>query len=636
MERLEHQGQIEAQGAAPGEGDGSHPSSDPAHALWAQFAAATTVEAFCQSWLALQCRMISGVSGGLVLLGTPDHGPFSPAAVWPDARHSMKHLSAAAERALVERRGLLLRHEPGGANGEPPRESYDVAYPIEVAGRLHGVVVLDVVPRPEPQLQAVLRRLHWGAAWLEVLARREETARDAAVKGRLQTVLDLAAATATPERFSGAAMAFVTALATRLGCDRASIGFVRGGRAHVRAVSHSANFGKQTNLVRAIGSAMDEALDQQGTIVYPVPPDSPARVTRAHAELARQHGSGAICSIPLTYGDRLVGALTLERPEDHPFDPPTVELCEAVAALAGPVLEIQRREDRWLITKAAETCRTWLAHLIGPRHVALKLVVVGAAAVILFFAVARGDYRVSATTTIEPEIRRAAVAPFNGYIAEARVRAGDLVRQGQVLCGLDDRDLRLERLKWLSQHEQLVRQYNQAMAKHDAAQVTILTAQIDQAKAQLNLLDDQLSRTRVLAPFNGMIVTGDLSQMLGSPVERGQVLFEVAPLESYRVILQVDERDIADLALGQKGQLLLSAFPQEALPFRVEKITPVSTAHEGRNAFRVEAQLERTPDRLRPGMEGVGKVEVDRRLLIWIWTRQVIDWVRLKLWTWLP
>jgi RND family efflux transporter MFP subunit len=580
--------------------------------------------------------MISGVSGGLVLLGPPDRGPFSPAAVWPDARQSLKYLTATAERALIERRGLLLRREPEGADGAPPRERYDVAYPIEVGGRLHGVVVLDVAPRPEPQLQAVLRRLHWGVAWLEVLLRREESARDAASKARLQTVLDLTAAPVSHERFSGAAMAFVTTMATRLECDRVSVGFVRGGRAHVRAVSHSAQFGKQTNLIRAIGSAMDEALDQQGTIVYPAPPDGPARVTRAHAELARQHGSGAICSIPLSQGDRLVGALTLERSAERPFDPPTLELCEGAAALAGPVLEVQRRDDRWLVTKAAETCRTWLAHLIGPRHVALKLAIAGSVAVVLFFVFAKGDFRVSAATSLEPEIRHAAVAPFNGYIAEARARAGDLVRQGQVLCALDDREMRLERLKWLSQHEQLVKQYQQAMAKHDVAQVKILTAQIDQAQAQLSLLDDQLSRTRVLAPFNGIVVTGDLSQMLGSPVERGQALFEIAPLEAYRVILQVDERDIADVTVGQRGQLLLSAFPHAPLPFRVEKITPVSAAREGRNSFRVEAQLDSTPDRLRPGMEGVAKVEVGRRLLIWIWTRQVIDWVRLKLWTWMP
>jgi hypothetical protein len=66
------------------------------------------------------------------------------------------------------------------------------------------------------------------------------------------------------------------------------------------------------------------------------------------------------------------------------------------------------------------------------------------------------------------------------------------------------------------------------------------------------------------------------------------------------------------------------------------KITPVSTASEGRNFFRVEAQLEGNTRPLQPGMEGVGKIEIDRRRLIWIWTHEVVDWFRLKLWYWLP
>src|SRR5439155_5351257 len=139
-----------------------------------------------------------------------------------------------------------------------------------------------------------------------------------------------------------------------------------------------------------------------------------------------------------------------------------------------------------------------------------------------------------------------------------------------------------------------------------------------------------------VAPFDGVVVKGDLSQSLAAPVERGQVLFEVAPLDTYRIVLQVDERDVARVAVGQHGQLLLAATPTESLSFTVEKVTPVSTAREGRNYFRVEARLESTPERLRPGMEGVGKIEVDRRLVIWIWTHQVIDWMRLALWKWLP
>lgn len=584
--------------------------------------------------------MIAGVARGVVVAASQATGRFAPAAFWPDGSRAAAHLAEAAERALAERRGIVLKRD-GGEPPAPGRERYDVAYPIQTNGKVCGVVALDIAPRPEPELEAVLRQLQWGAGWLEVLVHRLGAARPEpgsveAAKQRLQVVLDLVASALGHERFYGAATAFVTTLATRLACDRVSVGFLKRGRVHVRAVSHTANFSKQTNLVRAIGAAMDEALDQHATLVYPPRAGSEARVVQAHKELARQSDAGAICTILLPEGRRFVGALTLEWPADRPFDPATVEFCEALAAVAGPVLEVHRRDDRWLAAKAADAVLRQLEHLIGPRHTALKLAVLGLAAAVAFLALAKADYRLSARTVMEARTRIATVAPFNGYIKEAPVRAGDVVRQGQLLATLDDRDLRLERLKWWSQAEQLVRQRDQALAKRDAAAVRIALAQIDQARAQLALLDEQLSRTRVVAPFDGSVVTGDLSQSIGAPAERGQVLFEVAPLADYRLVLEVDERDVADVVVGQRGQLLLTAWPADAVAFTVEKITPVSTAREGRNYFRVEAKLDRTPERLRPGMEGVGKIMAGRRLLAWIWTRQGIDWVRLKLWAWLP
>jgi multidrug efflux pump subunit AcrA (membrane-fusion protein) len=145
-----------------------------------------------------------------------------------------------------------------------------------------------------------------------------------------------------------------------------------------------------------------------------------------------------------------------------------------------------------------------------------------------------------------------------------------------------------------------------------------------------------LSRARLIAPFDGLIVAGDLSRNLGSPVERGEVLFEVAPLDGFRVVLEVDERDIADVSVGQTGQLAVASMPGERFDFMVSKITPVNEAKEGRNYFRVEAQLQGEVGRLRPGMEGVGKIFVEERKIIWIWTRKLVDWARLTLWSWLP
>jgi RND family efflux transporter MFP subunit len=610
--------------------------SDAESLLWRQFAEATTPKAFCQSWLPLQCRMLKGVRCAMALLGPADRGPFTPVALWPDSRISMNHLTGAAERALKERRGLLLEGDSTPVEENSFPQSYHVAYPVEVTGKLHGVVVLEVEQNPKNEVQAILRHLHWGAAWLEVLIRRTESLKSQETNDRLLKVLDLVTSAVEHDRFRASAMAFVTRLATGLECDRVSLGIVKSKHVKVSVLSHSAEFGKQTNLMRAIGAAMDEAMDQHSVIVYPQPIDAIPLVTRSHEELSQKHGSGAILTIPLEHKGKLIGGMTLERPGEKPFDAPTVEACETAAALVGPVLETKRLEDRLLIRKAADAFVLQLERLVGPGHLVRKMIVVAVIALVIFFALFKVDYRVTAETSIEGAIQRVVAAPYNGFIKEAQARPGDVVKEGALLCLLDDRDLKLERLKWATEKEQASKQYDEAMAKHDRAQVRAMRAKINQAEAQIALLDEQLSRTKVTAPFDGIVMSGDLSQSLGAPVERGQVLYEVAPLHEYRVIAQVDERDIMEITAGQQSKLILPSMPGEELSFLVDKITPVSTAKEGRNYFRVEGHLEKLSERLRPGMEGIAKITIDRRKLIWVWTHEAIDWVRLQVWRWMP
>ena len=282
-----------------------------------------------------------------------------------------------------------------------------------------------------------------------------------------------------------------------------------------------------------------------------------------------------------------------------------------------------------------ERARTWLErwterHFGADRNLA-KGALASVAALLLLLAVAPAPYRVSARATLEGRVQRALVAPVAGYLAEAHARAGDLVSAGDVLARLDDRDLRLEHRKWESEKAQLEREYREALAGQDRTEVSILHAQIEQAAAQVDLVKEQLGRTNVVAPFDGVVLKGDLDRSLGAPVEQGSVLFELAPLEGYRIIVQVDGRDIADVAVGQSGRLALAALPGRPLPLVVERITPISTSEEGRTYFRVEAVLEEPTAALRPGMEGIAKIDAGRRRLFWILTHEMLDWLRL--WT---
>ena len=610
--------------------------------LWQKFARPENSADFYQSWLALQCHQINHCLRGVLVLGDLDTGPYAPAAYWPEGQGGSGPLASLAEQALAERRGLVLKYEvPGADAGHSSR--HGVAYPIQIDGHLHGVVAIEVTPRPQAELQTAMRQLQWSAGWLDSHFRKQQAGMDNAVHQRMVSAIDLVASSLEQEDYGSAAKSFVTELATQLGCERVSFGILKRGRAHVEALSHSAQFGKQMNLIRAIGSAMDEAMDQQTIVQYPLPSDSEALVTREHEQLAEQHGSGSILTVPLFRHGRVYAAVCLERPAKSVFDTQTIELCRSVSSVVGPVLDEKRKNDRWLIMKVIDSLRVQLGRLFGPQYLLRKLFAFAMVGLLVFFYLATGQYSIKADTVLEGSVQRVIVAPFEGYVAEAMARAGDVVKTGDVLCTLDDRDLKLERLKWSSQRAQLRKQYDEAMARRDRAQINIVNAQIAQADAQLALLDEQLTRTQIVAPFSGLIISGDLSQSLGVSVRRGEQLFQIAPLDSYRIILKVNERDINDVAIDQQGELVLSSMPEKVFAFNVQRITPVSTTEEGENYFRVEAallqpdkQLQSGNESLRPGMEGAGKIKVDERKLIWIWTRDFVDWLRLWIWRWLP
>ncbi|MCK4502612.1 MAG: efflux RND transporter periplasmic adaptor subunit, partial [Desulfuromonadales bacterium] len=431
------------------------------------------------------------------------------------------------------------------------------------------------------------------------------------------------------------AMVLTTELAEASNCERVSLGFMRSGHLKLQAVSHSAEVGQKMNLTRAIEQVMEESILQRREVVYP-PPDGEVLICREHEALSRQQAMANIVTFPLYHQDCYYGAITCERGAEQPFSERDIEFIRAIAALAGPALENKYVNDRPLPVKVKNAAKQQLERLFGTGYLGRKLALLALLGLVVFFNLTTGEYRLSADTSLEGAIRRAIVVPFGGYIDQATARAGDLVEKGQLLCSLDDRDLQLEKLAMVSQYRQMSRQYQESVAKHERAKAGIIKAQMAQSQAELDLLDSKLERTRLTSPFKGLLVRGDLSQRLGGAVEQGEVLFEVTPLDAYRVILKVDERRVADVQPGQHGTLVLSSLPQNSYPFTVDLITPITNAAEGRNYFRVEAHLTNIDDSLRPGMEGVGKISIDQRKLLSIWTRDLVEWVKLTLWNWLP
>jgi RND family efflux transporter MFP subunit len=610
---------------------------------WNALANADNEQAFCTAWLALQCLQIPGVTAGWLVVHNLQQGSAAVSSRWPERDLDFGDLSRLAERAHAEGRMVVAPGRVGRDTSPAQPVTLLVAVPLGGGGVRLGVAAVALSTSHGATAIAperVAELLKWGAGWLETLPWVGRFKNTSVAAAQAASCLDLVAALGEQPRLRGTMIALVNDLVTRLRCDRVSLGVLRrNGMIRVRAMSHSATLKAKGRLIDAIENAMEEAIDQCASIVNPPVPQTNDVTHVCHATLTdviHSAGASTMSTVLADSEGKPIGALTFERHGGTAFDSAMLQLAEAIAALIGPTLALQLRANRPFAGSVADSVRDAAAALVGPRRPALKLLAGAVLALALVLIFVKGEHRVTAKSVLEAEILRAAVAPFDGYVRTANVRAGETVHAGDLLAALDDRDLVLDRLKWRAERDKLLQKQRDALAKHERTDIVVAESQIRQAEAQLALAEEKLSRSRIIAPFDGIVVTGDLSQNLGSPVEKGKTLFEIAPLNVYRLYIQVDERDVRYVATGQRGTVAITGTPGRPLPIVLTRITPVTIAEEGQNFFRVEAQIGKLTHALRPGMEGVAKIDIGRRSLIWIWTHAVIDSIRLAAWKYLP
>lgn len=444
-------------------------------------------------------------------------------------------------------------------------------------------------------------------------------------------LLRLLASVQAQSRGEDGATALATELAVGFACDRVSIGVVSTQGMRLVALSHQTLDKEKASLLQLIAAAMDEAHFQHATLCVPAEQSADRHILLAHTALSTRLLNESVLTVPMASAGKIHGAITLERPASRPFSVSERQFFEHVAALVGPVLELKLARDlpwwQWLWRRAC--ARLDALHMRSRKARALMA---GAVLLLVGAAFAPIPYHVSAPAHLEGHMQRALAAPADGFIKSAQARPGDEIVKGQVLAELNDEEFRLERNRRQSEYVQLQSALGDALGKHDYAQIGVLSAKVQEARADLELAEQQLQRTRLEAPFDGVVIKGDLSQSIGAPVRQGDTLFVLSPAQGHRVILDVDEKDIAEVDLGQQGRLTLSAYPDQSIAISVKRITPMAVARDGRNFFEVEAATAQAPQHLRPGLQGVAKIDIERRALAWVLGHDLWHWLRLSFW----
>ncbi len=457
--------------------------------------------------------------------------------------------------------------------------------------------------------------------------------------GLASATLALYAKVLGAKSFMAASHRLVNALAGDFGFARASIGLHEHGRTRLLASSSLDQSNPQAELAQRILGALDEAIEQRATLGWPPPQQqvgaaAPDLISVEHAALQRFVG-GAVASVPLGLDGEVFGAVCVERLAGATLAMDELIRLEQLLTLAAPALRWMHYGSQAWYRRAWRELLQGLAALRQPKRRNTRRVLAAIALALLFVAVAPLEHEVGGRARIEGAQQRVMSAPTDGFVKTAHVRPGDRVAAGAALVDLIEGDLVLERERWSSQLAQHENSYAGAMAKSDRIGTSTSLARISEAQAQLALVDEQLARGRIVAPFDALVIQGDLSQSIGAPVRQGDSLLTLATTGQYRVIVDIDEVDIARVQPGQHGQLVLSSQPWDWQDLVVERVAPLARAEQGRNVFEVEARLTAPATGLRPGLLGRADLVVGRMPPLWAWAGHVLDRIRLAWWSWI-
>ena len=666
-------------------------------------------------------------------------------AYWPDATDPQT--APAWLATLVEIAGRHRQpdqavtapfHRPDQMYGVTPSE-HAVITPLRRGGPTGEVsdgsmfLVFKVNARSEQVLAHLRDRLELMTGLLAVSELRAALAGRSEDLERLRGAMEIVAAIGEQPRFQAAAMALCNQIATRFDAERVSLGFLRGRYIKLRAMSHTEKFTRKMKLAQAIEATMEECCDQDVEVLHPSAPGA-TFVNRAARELSDQHGPTTVLSLPLRQADDCTAVLTIERRAELPWRDEEVQVLRLTSDLATPWLAYLHEKDRWFGARWADGMKQAGAALVGPTNTWAKLLAVAVTAFLLFAIFARGTYRVDAPFVFKATQRQIVPMPFDSYLTAVHVEPDVAVFKGQLLAELDTVQLMRQRDAALA--DRAAQQTKAQMAMRDGSTVEkqIAEAEIARIDAQLRLIDHQINRARILAPIDGVVLTGDHEQNLGAAVQTGDVLFELAPLRArpvrltlprdtaadllpgmrgtmspadfadepfpftvelvdlaadtatvtvrlldsaplraasaelrsgstgtarvrfgegrpldavaYEALpidtlvaeLHVRESDINDIEIGDRGYLAASSYPGLYIGFEVIRISPVAEVVKQSNVFRVKVrllpgdELEQARAWVKPGIEGLARVNKGKRRYISIWTRELIDWVRMKLW----
>ena len=247
--------------------------------------------------------------------------------------------------------------------------------------------------------------------------------------------------------------------------------------------------------------------------------------------------------------------------------------------------------------------------------------------------------KVVADGVLQPEIEIKLSSNTTTYITEIAVQEGDIVKKGDYLMSLDDRQQRaateasrasVEATKVnltnaeikKSRQEKLYKQgliSDQEMETSNSSYASALSS-YNQAAARLIQEEDALQKLRLVAPQDGTItyLKGEVGDLAQGGMFSPQVLLKLSDLSKMEVLVNVNENDITDVSLNDYALVEVDAYQNRKFKGVVKEVAYAASTTSGGSQqqvtnFQVKIQMLEVAPGMRPGMSATVDIVTENR-----------------------
>ncbi len=245
------------------------------------------------------------------------------------------------------------------------------------------------------------------------------------------------------------------------------------------------------------------------------------------------------------------------------------------------------------------------------------------------------DFTVEISGDVAPAFQLEVKPEVGGKLKAINIEPGSTVKEGDVLVEIDDHDLLSERATALTEIEGAQLQIDQdqknfvrAKELYEAklisrevfdnlgSKVALAENSLSKSQRRLQIVDDRMSKTKVIAPMDGTILTMPVVEgqvvIAAASVNNGTTLATIANLSKLLVEVHINQVDVARLSLNQRVKLEAQSLKDATMNATISFIAPVATVKSNLKGFQIQALIEKPDPRLKPGMTVTMEVPIAR------------------------